>query len=132
MEKNILKAKEKLINEKCEGMALILKKELLKLIENDPALANGVLDPLKNMESCVKYLYKWVSDQNNKKDKIVAVEEKIVFSEMIHYFLEVEEKKEELKPTKITKTIENKPVQINNPQPKSSKKEEIEYACSLF
>lgn len=132
MDKTILKAKEKLINEKCEGMALILKKELISLIENDPALAEGVLNPLKNMQTCIKHLYKWASDKNTKKEKVLAIDHKSVYSEMIHYFLEVEEKKEEPKPTTITKTIENKPIQTIQPQSKIKKKEEVEYTCTLF
>lgn len=143
-DEEIIEAAIKKIQEQQDGWNDVLKNFLLEQIPKDIQLAKGVLDPLKNLKTLNNHLGKWAKEKMEKNSAAFnlgdtkrlgcAIISDEVFSEAIHYFIEVEEKPEEKpinKPTSIKQTVSNRPTLTTTPL---TKKEKIEaqYACSLF
>lgn len=143
-DEEIIEAAIKKIQEQQDGWNDVLKNFLLEQIPKDIQLAKGVLDPLKNLKTLNNHLEKWAKEKMEKNSAAFnlgdtkrlgcAIISDEVFSEAIHYFIEVEEKPEEKpinKPTSIKQTVSNRPTLTTTPL---TKKEKIEaqYACSLF
>ena len=140
-DEEIINAAIKKIQEQQDGWNDILKNFLLEQIPKDIQLAKGILEPLKNLKTCNNHLGKWAKEKmeknaaafniTNKNIKGCALTSDEVFSEAIHYFVDVKEEKLEVKPTSTKPTISNRPTLTNTPL---TKKEKIEaqYACSLF
>lgn len=139
-DEEIIEAAIKKIQEQQDGWNDVLKNFLLEQIPKDIQLAKGVLDPLKSLKTLNNHLGKWAKEKMEKNSAAFnlgdtkrlgcAIISDEVFSEAIHYFIEVEEKPEE-KPTSIKQTVSNRPTLTTTPL---TKKEKIEaqYACSLF
>lgn len=139
-DEEIIEAAIKKIQEQQDGWNDVLKNFLLEQIPKDIQLAKGVLDPLKSLKTCNNHLGKWAKEKMEKNSAAFnlgdtkrlgcAIISDEVFSEAIHYFIEVEEKPEE-KPKSIKQTVSNRPTLTTTPL---TKKEKIEaqYACSLF
>lgn len=140
-DEEIINAAIKKIQEQQDGWNDILKNFLLEQIPKNIQLAKGILEPLKNLKTCNNHLGKWAKEKmeknaaafnvTNKNIKGCALTSDEVFSEAIHYFVDVKEEKLEVKPTSTKPTISNRPTLTNTPL---TKKEKIEaqYACSLF
>ena len=143
-DEEIIEAAIKKIQEQQDSWNDVLKNFLLEQIPKDIQLAKGVLDPLKNLKTLNNHLGKWAKEKMEKNSAAFnlgdtkrlgcAIISDEVFSEAIHYFIEVEEKPEEKpinKPTSIKQTVSNRPTLTTTPL---TKKEKIEaqYACSLF
>ena len=143
-EKIIEAAIKKLSNEE-DGWNDVLKNFLLAELPKDIQLAKGVLEPLKSLKSLNNHLGKWAKEKMEKNAAAFnitngnirgcALTSDEVFSEAIHYFIDVKEEKTEVKP--INKPTSTKPTISNRPTLTTTsvtKKEKIEaqYACSLF
>ena len=144
-DEEITEAAIKKIQEQQDGWNDVLKNFLLEQIPKDSQLAKGVLDPLKNLQTCNNHLGKWAKEKMEKNAAAFnitngnirgcALTSDEVFSEAIHYFIDVKEEKPEVKP--INKPTSTKPTISNRPTLTTTsvtKKEKIEaqYACSLF
>lgn len=139
-DEEIIEAAIKKISNEEDGWNDVLKNFLLAELPKDIQLAKGVLEPLKSLKSLNNHLGKWAKEKMEKNAAAFnitngnirgcALTSDEVFSEAIHYFIEVEEKPEE-KPTSIKQTVSNRPTLTTTPL---TKKEKIEaqYACSLF
>ena len=142
-DEEIIDAAMKKISNEEDGWSDVLKNFLLAELPNDIQLAKGVLEPLKSLKTLNNHLGKWAKekmeknaaafDLENTKGRGCAIISDEVFSEAIHYFIDVEEKPE-VEPVKkpaSTPTISNRPTLTTTPL---TKKEKIEaqYACSLF
>lgn len=97
IENPIKKAIEKLQNEAVSANYQILKDAFMPVIQNDELLARGILHPLKNFASCFNHLMNWAKEQAKKQcpnstPTCYGADDKVIVSEMIHYFLDVEEK----------------------------------------
>lgn len=143
-EKIIEAAIKKISNEK-DGWNDVLKNFLLAELPKDIQLAKGVLEPLKSLKSLNNHLGKWAKEKieknaatfniTNGNIRGCALTSDEVFSEAIHYFIDIKEEKLEVKP--INKPASTKPTISNRPTLTTTsvtKKEKIEaqYACSLF
>lgn len=143
-DEKIIEAAIKKIQEQQDGWNDILKNFLLEQIPKDIQLAKGILEPLKNLKTCNNYLGKWAKEKMEKNAAAFnvtngnirgcALTSDEVFSEAIHYFIDIKEEKLEVKPIKPAST---KPTISNRPTLTTTsvtKKEKIEaqYACSLF
>lgn len=144
-DEEIINAAIKKIQEQQDGWSDVLKNFLLTELPKDIQLAKGVLDPLKNLKTLNNYLGKWAKEKMEKNAAAFNLEDTKrlgcaiisdeVFSEAIHYFIDVKEEKLEVKP--INKLASTKPTISNRPTLTTTsvtKKEKIEaqYACSLF
>lgn len=144
-DEEIINAAIKKIQEQQDGWSDVLKNFLLTELPKDIQLAKGVLDPLKNLKTLNNYLGKWAKEKMEKNAAAFNLEDTKrlgcaiisdeVFSEAIHYFIDVKEEKLEVKP--INKPASTKPTISNRPTLTTTsvtKKEKIEaqYACSLF
>lgn len=144
-DEEIINAAIKKIQEQQDGWSDVLKNFLLTELPKDIQLAKGVLDPLKNLKTLNNYLGKWAKEKMEKNAAAFNLEDTKrlgcaiisdeVFSEAIHYFIDVKEEKLEVKP--INKPASTKPTISNRPTlttTSATKKEKIEaqYACSLF
>lgn len=144
-DEEIINAAIKKIQEQQDGWSDVLKNFLLTELPKDIQLAKGVLDPLKNLKTLNNYLGKWAKEKMEKNAVAFNLEDTKrlgcaiisdeVFSEAIHYFIDVKEEKLEVKP--INKPASTKPTISNRPTLTTTsvtKKEKIEaqYACSLF
>lgn len=133
MEEKIINAMEKLKNEPCKDAMDRLKKMVLSELEKeDIQLAEGVLAPLKSMQSCWKHIVEWARKKaiNN----CAMIEDAEVLSEAIHYFVDVEEKApEKIRPVSSTPkcTPENRP-KITSVTSKTTKDKAEEAIISLF
>ena len=144
-DEKIIEAAIKKIQEQQDGWNDVLKNFLLTELPKDIQLAKGVLEPLKSFKTLNNHLGKWAKEKMEKNAAAFnitngnirgcALTSDEVFSEAIHYFIDVKEEKPEVKPINkpaLTKpTISNRPTLTNTPL---TKKEKIEaqYACSLF
>lgn len=144
-DEEITEAAIKKIQEQQDGWNDVLKNFLLTELPKDIQLAKGVLEPLKSLKTLNNHLGKWAKEKMEKNAAAFnitngniggcALTSDEVFSEAIHYFIDVKEEKPEVKPINkpaLTKpTISNRPTLTNTPL---TKKEKIEaqYACSLF
>lgn len=144
-DEEITEAAIKKIQEQQDGWNDVLKNFLLTELPKDIQLAKGVLEPLKSLKTLNNHLGKWAKEKMEKNAAAFNLEDTKrlgcaiisdeVFSEAIHYFIDVKEEKPEVKPINkpaLTKpTISNRPTLTNTPL---TKKEKIEaqYACSLF
>lgn len=143
-EKIIEAAIKKISNEK-DGWNNVLKNFLLTELPKDIQLAKGVLEPLKSLKTLNNHLGTWAKEKMEKNAAAFnvtngnirgcALTSDEVFSEAIHYFIDVKEEKPEVKP--INKPASTKPTISNRPTLTTTsvtKKEKIEaqYACSLF
>ena len=144
-DEKIIEAAIKKISNKEDGWNDVLKNFLLAELPKDIQLAKGVLEPLKSLKSLNNHLGKWAKEKMEKNAATFnitngnirgcALTSNEVFSEAIHYFIDVKEEKQEGKPINkpaLTKpTISNRPTLKNTPL---TKKEKIkaQYACSLF
>lgn len=144
-DEEIINAAIKKIQEQQDGWNDILKNFLLEQIPKDIQLAKGILEPLKNLKTCNNHLGKWAKEKMEKNAAAFnvtngnirgcALTSDEVFSETIHYFIDIKEEKLEVKP--INKPASTKPTISNRPTLTTTsvtKKEKIEaqYACSLF
>lgn len=144
-DEKIIEAAIKKISNKEDGWNDVLKNFLLAELPKDIQLAKGVLEPLKNSKSLNNHLGKWAKEKMEKNAAAFnitngnirgcALTSDEVFSEVIHYFIDVKEEKQEVKP--INKPTSTKPTISNRPTLTTTsvtKKEKIEaqYACSLF
>lgn len=144
-DEEITEAAIKKIQEQQDGWNDVLKNFLLAELPKDIQLAKGVLEPLKNSKSLNNHLGKWAKEKMEKNAAAFnitngnirgcALTSDEVFSEVIHYFIDVKEEKQEVKP--INKPTSTKPTISNRPTLTTTsvtKKEKIEaqYACSLF
>lgn len=144
-DEEIIEAAIKKISNKEDGWNDVLKNFLLAELPKDIQLAKGVLEPLKNSKSLNNHLGKWAKEKMEKNAAAFnitngnirgcALTSDEVFSEVIHYFIDVKEEKQEVKP--INKPTSTKPTISNRPTLTTTsvtKKEKIEaqYACSLF
>lgn len=144
-DEKIIEAAIKKISNEEDGWNDVLKNFLLAELPKDIQLAKGVLEPLKSLKTLNNHLGTWAKEKMEKNTaafnvtngniKGCALTSDEVFSEAIHYFIDVKEEKKEVKPINkpaLTKpTISNRPTLTNTPL---TKKEKIEaqYACSLF
>lgn len=143
-DEEIINAAIKKIQEQQDRWNDILKNFLLTELPKDIQLAKGVIDPLKNLKTLNNHLGKWAKEKMEKDAAAFnitngnrmgcAIVDSEVFSEAIHYFIDVEEKPEVKpinQPTSIKKTVSNRPTLTTSP---ITKKEKIEaqYACTLF
>lgn len=140
-DEEIINAAIKKIQEQQDGWNDILKNFLLEQIPKDIQLAKGILEPLKNLKTCNNHLGKWAKEKMEKNAAAFnvtngnirgcALTSDEVFSEAIHYFIDIKEEKLEVKPTSTKPTISNRPTLTTT---SVTKKEKIEaqYACSLF
>lgn len=144
-DEKIIEAAIKKISNKEDGWNDVLKNFLLAELPKDIQLAKGVLEPLKSLKSLNNHLGKWAKEKMEKNAAAFnitngnirgcALTSDEVFSEAIHYFIDVKEEKLEVKP--INKPASTKPTISNRPTLTTTsvtKKEKIEaqYACSLF
>lgn len=144
-DEKIIEAAIKKISNKEDGWNDVLKNFLLAELPKDIQLAKGVLEPLKSLKSLNNHLGKWAKEKMEKNAAAFnitngnirgcALTSDEVFSEAIHYFIDVKEEKTEVKP--INKPASTKPTILNRPTLTTTsvtKKEKIEaqYACSLF
>lgn len=144
-DEEIINAAIKKIQEQQDGWNDILKNFLLAELPKDIQLAKGVLEPLKSLKSLNNHLGKWAKEKMEKNAAAFnvtngnirgcALTSDEVFSEAIHYFIDIKEEKLEVKP--INKPASTKPTISNRPTLTTTsvtKKEKIEaqYACSLF
>ena len=143
-DEKIIEAAIKKISNKEDGWNDVLKNFLLAELPKDIQLAKGVLEPLKSLKSLNNHLGKWAKEKMEKNATAFnitngnirgcALTSDEVFSEAIHYFIDVKEEKTEVKainkPTSTKPTISNRPTLTTS----VTKKEKIEaqYACSLF
>ena len=143
-DKEIVEAAIKKISNEEDGWNDVLKNFLLAELPKDIQLAKGVLEPLKSLKTLNNHLGKWAKEKmeknaaafnlENTKGLGCAIISDEVFSEAIHYFIDVEEKPEVKpinKPASTKPTISNRPTLTTTPL---TKKEKIEaqYACTLF
>lgn len=144
-DEKIIEAAIKKISNEEDGWNDVLKNFLLAELPKDIQLAKGVLEPLKNSKSLNNHLGKWAKEKMEKNAAAFnitngnirgcALTSDEVFSEVIHYFIDVKEEKQEVKPinkpTSTKLTISNRPTLTTT---SVTKKEKIEaqYACSLF
>ena len=144
-DEKIIEAAIKKISNEEDGWNDVLKNFLLAELPKDIQLAKGVLEPLKSLKTLNNHLGTWAKEKMEKNTAAFnvtngnirgcALTSDKVFSEAIHYFIDVKEEKKEVKPINkpaLTKpTISNRPTLTNTPL---TKKEKIEaqYACSLF
>lgn len=144
-DEEITEAAIKKIQEQQDGWNDVLKNFLLTELPKDIQLAKGVLEPLKSLKTLNNHLGKWAKEKMEKNAAAFnitngnirgcALTSDEVFSEVIHYFIDVKEEKPEVKP--INKPASTKPTISNRPTLTTTsvtKKEKIEaqYACSLF
>lgn len=144
-DEEITEAAIKKIQEQQDGWNDVLKNFLLTELPKDIQLAKGVLEPLKSLKTLNNHLGKWAKEKMEKNAAAFnitngnirgcALTSDEVFSEAIHYFIDVKEEKPEVKP--INKPASTKPTISNRPTLTTTsitKKEKIEaqYACSLF
>lgn len=144
-DEEITEAAIKKIQEQQDGWNDVLKNFLLTELPKDIQLAKGVLEPLKSLKTLNNHLGKWAKEKMEKNAAAFnitngnirgcALTSDEVFSEVIHYFIDVKEEKQEVKP--INKPTSTKPTISNRPTLTTTsvtKKEKIEaqYACSLF
>lgn len=144
-DEEIINAAIKKIQEQQDGWNDVLKNFLLTELPKDIQLAKGVLEPLKSLKTLNNHLGKWAKEKMEKNAAAFNLEDTKrlgcaiisdeVFSEAIHYFIDVKEEKTEVKP--INKPTSTKPTISNRPTLTTTsvtKKEKIEaqYACSLF
>lgn len=144
-DEKIIEAAIKKISNEEDGCNDVLKNFLLAELPKDIQLAKGVLEPLKSLKSLNNHLGKWAKEKMEKNAAAFnvtngsirgcALTSDEVFSEAIHYFIDVKEEKLEVKP--INKPASTKPTISNRPTLTTTsvtKKEKIEaqYACSLF
>lgn len=144
-DEKIIEAAIKKISNEEDGWNDVLKNFLLAELPKDIQLAKGVLEPLKSLKSLNNHLGKWAKEKMEKNAAAFnvtngnirgcALTSDEVFSEAIHYFIDVKEEKLEVKP--INKPASTKPTISNRPTLTTTsvtKKEKIEaqYACSLF
>lgn len=144
-DEKIIEAAIKKISNEEDGWNDVLKNFLLAELPKDMQLAKGVLEPLKSLKSLNNHLGKWAKEKMEKNAAAFnitngnirgcALTSDEVFSEAIHYFIDVKEEKQEVKP--INKPTSTKPTISNRPTLTTTsvtKKEKIEaqYACSLF
>lgn len=144
-DEKIIEAAIKKIQEQQDGWNDVLKNFLLTELPKDIQLAKGVLEPLKSLKTLNNHLGKWAKEKMEKNAAAFnitngnirgcALTSDEVFSEVIHYFIDVKEEKPEVKP--INKPASTKPTISNRPTLTTTfvtKKEKIEaqYACSLF
>lgn len=144
-DEKIIEAAIKKIQEQQDGWSDVLKNFLLTELPKDIQLAKGVLEPLKSLKTLNNHLGIWAKEKMEKNAAAFnvtngnirgcALTSDEVFSEAIHYFIDVKEEKPEVKPinkpASTKPTISNRPTLTNTPL---TKKEKIEaqYACSLF
>lgn len=143
-DKEIIEAAVKKISNEKDGWNDVLKNFLLTELPKNIQLAKGVLEPLKSLKTLNNHLGKWAKEKmeknaaafnlENTKGLGCAIISDEVFSEAIHYFIDVEEKPEVKpinKPASTKPTISNRPTLTTTPL---TKKEKIEaqYACTLF
>lgn len=144
-DEKIIEAAIKKIQEQQDGWSDVLKNFLLTELPKDIQLAKGVLEPLKSLKTLNNHLGTWAKEKMEKNAAAFnvtngnirgcALTSDEVFSEAIHYFIDVKEEKLEVKP--INKPASTKPTISNRPTLTTTsvtKKEKIEaqYACSLF
>lgn len=144
-DEKIIEAAIKKIQEQQDGWSDVLKNFLLTELPKDIQLAKGVLEPLKSLKTLNNHLGTWAKEKMEKNAATFnvtngnirgcALTSDKVFSEAIHYFIDVKEEKLEVKP--INKPASTKPTISNRPTLTTTsvtKKEKIEaqYACSLF
>lgn len=144
-DEKIIEAAIKKISNEEDGWNNVLKNFLLAELPKDIQLAKGVLEPLKSLKSLNNHLGKWAKEKMEKNAAAFnitngnirgcALTSDEVFSEAIHYFIDVKEEKTEVKP--INKPASTKPTISNRPTLTTTsvtKKEKIaaQYACSLF
>lgn len=144
-DEEIIEAAIKKIKEQQDGWNDVLKNFLLAELPKDIQLAKGVLEPLKSLKTLNNHLGTWAKEKMEKNAAAFnvtngsirgcALTSDEVFSEAIHYFIDVKEEKPEVKP--INKPASTKPTISNRPTLTTTsvtKKEKIEaqYACSLF
>lgn len=144
-DEEIINAAIKKIQEQQDGWNDVLKNFLLTELPKDIQLAKGVLEPLKSLKTLNNHLGTWAKEKMEKNAAAFnvtngnirgcALTSDEVFSEAIHYFIDVKEEKLEVKP--INKPASTKPTISNRPTLTTTsvtKKEKIEaqYACSLF
>lgn len=144
-DEKIIEAAIKKISNEEDGWNDVLKNFLFAELPKDIQLAKGVLEPLKSLKSLNNHLGKWAKEKMEKNAAAFnitngnirgcALTSDEVFSEAIHYFIDVKEEKTEVKP--INKPTSTKPTISNRPTLTTTsvtKKEKIEaqYACSLF
>lgn len=144
-DEKIIEAAIKKISNEEDGWNDVLKNFLLAELPKDIQLAKGVLEPLKSLKTLNNHLGTWAKEKMEKNTaafnvtngniKGCALTSDEVFSEAIHYFIDVKEEKPEVKP--INKPASTKPTISNRPTLTTTsvtKKEKIEaqYACSLF
>ena len=144
-DEEIVEAAIKKIKEQQDGWNDVLKNFLLAELPKDIQLAKGVLEPLKSLKTLNNHLGTWAKEKMEKNAAAFnvtngsirgcALTSDEVFSEAIHYFIDVKEEKPEVKP--INKPASTKPTISNRPTLTTTsvtKKEKIEaqYACSLF
>ena len=94
---NIDKAIEKLNSEECKDSVFKLKNLLIEKVKTDEHLATSILDDKKSMQTCFKYILEWARKLAT--NGCYVAEDNDVLSKAIHYFLDVEEKKIEPKPS---------------------------------
>ena len=143
-DEEIIEAAINKISNEEDGWSNVLKNFLLAEIPKDIQIAKGVLEPLKSLKTLNNHLGKWAKEKieknaaafnlENTKGQGCAIISDEVFSEAIHYFIDVEEKPEVKpinKPAPTKPTISNRPTLTTTPL---TKKEKIEaqYACTLF
>lgn len=144
-DEKIIEAAIKKISNEEDGWNDVLKNFLLTELPKDIQLAKGVLEPLKSLKTLNNHLGTWAKEKMEKNAAAFnvtngnirgcALTSDEVFSEAIHYFIDVKEEKLEVKP--INKPASTKPTISNRPTLTTTsvtKKEKIEaqYACSLF
>lgn len=144
-DEKIIEAAIKKISNEEDGWNDVLKNFLLAELPKDIQLAKGVLEPLKSLKTLNNHLGTWAKEKMEKNAAAFnvtngnirgcALTSDEVFSEAIHYFIDVKEEKLEVKP--INKPASTKPTISNRPTLTTTsvtKKEKIEaqYACSLF
>lgn len=144
-DEEIIEAAIKKIKEQQDGWNDVLKNFLLAELPKDIQLAKGVLEPLKSLKTLNNHLGTWAKEKMEKNAAAFnvtngsirgcALTSDEVFSEAIHYFIDIKEEKLEVKP--INKPASTKPTISNRPTLTTTsvtKKEKIEaqYACSLF
>lgn len=122
-DEEIIEAAIKKISNKEDEWNDVLKNFLLAELPKDIQLAKGVLEPLKNSKSLNNHLGKWAKEKMEKNAAAFnitngnirgcALTSDEVFSEVIHYFIDVKEEKQEVKP--INKPTSTKPTISNRP-----------------
>lgn len=122
-DEEIIEAAIKKISNEEDGWNNVLKNFLLAELPKDIQLAKGVLEPLKNSKSLNNHLGKWAKEKMEKNAAAFnitngnirgcALTSDEVFSEAIHYFIDVKEEKTEVKP--INKPTSTKPTISNRP-----------------